>query len=96
MQKTYNVLEKMVYFRGKRKMRSFLLGKINGNDAANGARHLVHKAAGLAEKLVFRVLCNLGNLHVADRAVVVKVVLNVADHILKGGGRGKSRALQNA
>ena len=70
--------------------------KINGDDTAHGARHLIHQPAGLAEKLVFRILRQLCDLHIGDFAAVVQMIFDIADHILKRGGGGKPGAFQHA
>ena len=69
--------------------------KINSNYTADSASHLIHKSAGLTEKYVFGVLRDHSDLNVVDLAVIVGVVEDISNHILKCGGGRKSRALED-
>ena len=48
-------------------------------EAADGARHLVHKSAWLAEIFVLGILCYFGYCDRVNLAVVVKIVYHSAD-----------------
>ena len=69
--------------------------EVDGHDAAHGAGHLIHKAAGLAEEPVLGVLGDLGEGHLVHTALVVEVGEDGADHVLEGGGGGQARALED-
>ena len=71
------------------------IGKVDGGNAAYGAGHLIHQPAGFAEKHIFGVLADLGNLNRRQAATAEKVIENDADENLVGGGRGQARALQH-
>ena len=73
----------------------FRVGKVDGNKAAHGAGDLVHQATGLSEKFILRKLRDFCNLGVVNGAVVIKIIQNIADHILKSGGGGKAGALEH-
>ena len=71
------------------------VGKVDGNDPADGAGNLIHQSAGFAEEYVLRILREFGDLHVVHASVVVEVAQNVADHILKRRGRRNPRAFEH-
>ena len=72
------------------------IGKINGDNAADGAGNLIHQSAGLAEELILRILCEHCNLHRGNFSVIVEMVQDISDHVLKCGGRGKSASFEHA
>ena len=57
--------------------------EIYGDKAADGARRLIHKSAGLAEIDVLGELSRFCDLHIVDRAVVVQMAEHVSYHDLK-------------
>ena len=69
--------------------------EIDSNDTANCASDLIHKSAGLTEEDVLGILRELCDFNVIDLSVVIEVAEYVSYHILKSGGRGKSRAFEN-
>ena len=73
----------------------FRIGKIDGYNATDGACHLIHQSTGLAEEGVLRVLRHFGDFHVVYGAAIEHMRENSADHVLKGGGGGKSRAFEH-
>ena len=71
------------------------VGEVDGHDTAHGAGYLIHETAGLAKELVLGVLGDLGEGDLVHTALVVEVGEDGADHILKGGGGGQTRALED-
>ena len=63
-----------------------LVGKIDGDQPANSGGGLIHQAAGLSEKHIFRILANLGDFRLGHLPIKEQVVDNGADEHLKGGG----------
>ena len=72
----------------------FGIVKVDINEAANRARHLVHKSARLSEEYVFGILRHLCNFHVVNATLVIEIVKNVTNHYLKSGRGRKTRALE--
>ena len=70
--------------------------KVDRDEAAHRAAHLVHEAARLAEIGVFGVLADLGDLHRGRRAARVEAVEHRADDRLERGRRGEAGALEHA
>ena len=79
----------------RRDHRRSRVGKVNGNDAADGAGGLIHQAAGLAEVDVFRILPDLRKLHRAELPVQKQAVADRRHQHLKGSRRGKPAARQH-
>ena len=71
------------------------VGKVNADDIAHAAGHLIHQAAGLAEVNVFRVLSDLGNFNGGEPAIQKQMVKDGSKQHLKGGGAGKPAAGQH-
>ena len=67
-------------------IRALLVGKINGDQAAHRGGRLIHQAAGLAEKDIFRVLADLRNFRLGHPAAKKQMVDDGSDQHLKGGG----------
>ena len=69
--------------------------KPTAKESANSASHLIHKTAGLAEEHVLCVLRILCDLLIVDRAVIIEVIHNIADHNLECRRGGDSATLQH-
>ena len=77
-------------------LRAVRIRKVNGHHAAQGACHLIHQPAGLAEKNVFRILADLGDGNRGFLSPGKKGVDDIAQQHLKGGGAGQPGAFQHA
>ncbi len=75
--------------------RLVLVKEVDGHQAAHSGGRLIHQAAGLAEKHIFRVLADLGDLRLGNPAVKEQVVDDGADEHLVGGGGAEAGARQH-
>ena len=66
-------------------LRIILVLKIDGDDPADGAGHLVHQTAGLAEVDVFRILADLRDLDRRKPVFAVHMIDDIADKRFEGG-----------
>ena len=69
--------------------------KVDIHHAAHAGGGLIHKAAGLAEVYIFRVLAYLGYLNGGELILKIKPVYYAPHQHLKGGGAGKAGAGQH-
>ena len=75
--------------------RMIYIAKINLHQIAHGGRHLIHQAAGLAEKYVFRVLGNLCDYLRGYRTITEHSIQHRTQQHLKGRRRAQARSRQH-
>ena len=66
-------------------IRVLFIGKVDGDETAHSGGCLIHQSAGLAEKDIFRVLANLGNLRLGNPSVKEQMVDDGSNQHLKSG-----------
>ena len=74
---------------------SLSIFEVNIHHAAHAGGGLIHKAAGLAEVHVFRVLAYLGYFNGGEPVFKIQSVYYASHKHLKGGGAGKAGAGQH-
>ena len=75
--------------------RVVLVQEVNAHQIAHSGSHLIHQAAGLAEKHILCILANLGNFRLGNFSVKEQSVDNGADEDLISGRRTQAGAGQH-
>ena len=77
-------------------IRVLFIRKVDGDETAHSGGCLIHQSAGLAEKDIFRVLANLGNLRLGNPPIKKQMIDDGSDEHFESGRGAEAGTGQNS